>query len=59
MTTKEELLKYKEIVEYIKQYIEYNCVYDEHLQGYLFNLTTGQIRTLMCMINEQEKGGRK
>ena len=54
MTTKEELLKYKEILEFIKQYIEQNCIYDEHLQGYCFDLTKGKVRTLMYTIKEKE-----
>lgn len=53
-TNKEELLKYKEILEYIKQYIEQNCIYDEHLQGYCFDLTKGKVRTLMYSISEME-----
>lgn len=55
MNNKEELLKYKEILEYIKQYIEQNCIYDEHLQGYCFDLTKSQVRTLMYTIKEKEK----
>lgn len=47
MTEKEELLKLKAQLEYIKKYIEENCMYDDHLQGYLFGLTAGHIRTLM------------
>lgn len=54
MNNKEELLKYKEILEYIKQYIEQNCIYDEHLQGYCFDLTKGKVRTLMYSISEME-----
>jgi hypothetical protein len=56
MTEKEELLKLKMILEFIKHYINQYCVYDEHLQGYLFDLTKGQVRTLMYEINRLEKG---
>ena len=59
MTTKEELLKYKAILEFIKQYIEQNCIYDEHLKGYCFDLTKSQVRTLMYVINEKENKNDK
>lgn len=54
MSKKEELLLYKQILEYIKKYIEENCIYDEHLQGYCFDLTKGKVRTLMYSISEME-----
>jgi hypothetical protein len=59
MNKKDELLMYKEILEFIKQYIEQNCIYDEHLQGYLFGLTPGHIRTMMYTIQTMENKDEK
>ena len=44
--------KEKQIKEAIK-YIEQECVYDKHLQGYCFGLKPGQVRTLVLKL-----GGR-
>lgn len=35
------------------KYIEEECVYDKHLQGYCFGLKPGQVRTLVLKL-----GGR-
>lgn len=35
------------------RYIEEECVYDKHLQGYCFGLKSGQVRTLVLKL-----GGR-
>ena len=35
------------------KYIEEECVYDKHLQGYCFGLKSGQVRTLVLKL-----GGR-
>lgn len=35
------------------KYIEEECVYDKHLQGYCFGLKAGQVRTLVLKL-----GGR-
>ena len=46
-----DLLKKK--VEYTKEFIEENCVYDEHLQGYCFDLKAGKVRTLMYKLKKE------
>ena len=38
----------------VLDYIEKNCIYDKHLQGYCFGLKAGQVRTLVLKL-----GGRK
>ena len=55
---KNELLELKELrskLQYIKDYIEANCVYDEHLMGYCFGLSTSQVRTLMYILKEDKR----
>ena len=39
--------------EEVLKFIEENCVYDNHLQGYCFGLKPGQVRTLVLKL-----GGR-
>ena len=51
---KEELKQTKKKLNYIKQFIEKECIYDEHLQGYIFDLPKGKVRTLMYKIKEGE-----
>ena len=62
MNNKEEQLKeleeLKELLLYIQQYIEDECVYDEHLQGYVFDLPKGKVRTLMYQIKQKTNGGK-
>lgn len=48
-----ELKETKQKLEYVKEYINKNCVYDEHLQGYCFNLSKGKVRTLMYKLKEK------
>ena len=36
------------------EFIEKNCVYDKHLQGYNFGLKPGEVKTLVLKL-----GGRK
>lgn len=58
MTEKDlEIQELKKKLDYIKQFIEKECVYDEHLQGYCFDLPKSKVRTLMFTINE--KGVKK
>lgn len=54
----EELKELKEKLQYIKDFIEKKCVYDEHLQGYCFDLKKGDVRTLMYKL-EEDKGSEK
>jgi hypothetical protein len=56
--TIQELKKNKEILLYIKQFIEKECVYDNHLQGYVFDLPRGKVKTLMYTIKQMEKGDK-
>lgn len=48
-----ELKETKQKLEYVKEYINKNCVYDEHLQGYCFDLSKGKVRTLMYKLKEK------
>ena len=57
--TIQELKKNKEILLYIKEFIEKECVYDKHLQGYVFDLPKGKIKTLMYTIKLLEKGDKE
>ena len=36
------------------KYIEEECVYDKHLQGYCFGLKAGQVKTLVYKLNEKK-----
>ena len=53
MNKKEELELLRLKLDYIKEFIERKCVYDEHLQGYCFDLKKSDVRTLMYKINGQ------
>ena len=49
-------LKIKELEKQkqeVLEFIEKECVYDKHLQGYCFGLKPGQVRTLVLKL-----GGR-
>lgn len=48
-----ELKETKQKLEYVKEYINKNCVYDNHLQGYCFDLPKGKVRTLMYKLNKK------
>ena len=51
MTEKDKKIQdLKRQLEFIKEYIEEKCVYDEHLQGYCFDLKAGDVRTLMLKL---------
>lgn len=52
MTEKDKLIQdlKKRQLEFIKEYIEEECIYDEHLQGYCFDLKAGDVRTLMLKL---------
>lgn len=45
--------------QYLIDFIEKECVYDEHLQGYCFDLPKGKVRTLMFMLKNNNKGDKK
>lgn len=51
---KKELKEAKKKLNYINKFINKECVYDEHLQGYIFDLPKGKVRTLMYNIKEQK-----
>lgn len=48
-----EAEKNKKIIEDALKYINEECVYDKHLQGYVYGLKPGQVRTLVLKL-----GGR-
>lgn len=48
-----EAEKNKQNIEEALKFIEEECVYDKHLQGYCFGLKPGQVRTLVLKL-----GGR-
>lgn len=48
-----EIDKLKKERQEIIDFINKECVYDEHLQGYCFDLKKGKVRTLMYKINGQ------
>ena len=52
---KKKVHKLEEEKKFVIDFIEKNCVYDEHLMGYCFGLPKGKVRTLMYKI----KGGKK
>lgn len=39
----------------VLDYIEKECVYDKHLQGYCFGLKAGQVRTLVLKLGGRNK----
>lgn len=51
---KMKIKKLEEEKQFIIDYINKECVYDEHLQGYCFNLSKGKVRTLMFKINPKK-----
>ena len=51
---KKELKEVKKKLNYINKFINKECVYDEHLQGYIFDLPKGKVRTLMYNIKDQK-----
>ncbi len=50
---KNKVNKLEEEKQYIVDYINKECIYDEHLQGYCFDLKAGKVRSLMYRINSQ------
>lgn len=52
---KKKLKEAKNKLNYINDFIEKECVYDEHLQGYIFDLSKGKVRTLMYELNKEQK----
>ena len=44
----------KEALEYIEQ----NCVYDNHLQGYIYGLKSGEIKTLVLKLGGRNESKR-
>lgn len=48
-----EIDKLKKERQEIIDFIEKECVYDEHLMGYCFDLKKGKVRTLMYKIKGQ------
>ena len=52
---KKELKEAKKKLNYINKFINKECVYDEHLQGYCFDLSKGKVRTLMYELNKDQK----
>ena len=40
--------------QFIIDFIEKECVYDKHLQGYCFDLKKGKVRSLMYKIKEED-----
>ena len=52
---KQELKEAKNKLNYINDFIEKECIYDEHLQGYIFDLPKGKVRTLMYELNKDQK----
>lgn len=59
-TEENELIKLKKEIEQLKKekqfiidFIEKECIYDEHLQGYIFDLPKGKVRTLMYELNKK------
>lgn len=39
----------------IIDFIEEKCVYDKHLMGYCFDLSRGNVRTLMLKLKKEEE----
>lgn len=52
---KKELKEAKKKLNYINKFIKKECIYDEHLQGYIFDLPKGKVRTLMYELNKDQK----
>lgn len=42
-------------LEYVRNFVEVNCVYDEHLMGYCLDLPKGKVRTMMYNLNKEDK----
>lgn len=51
---KKKIHKLEEEKKFVIDFIEKNCVYDEHLMGYCFGLPRGKVRTLMYKINPKK-----
>lgn len=52
---KKEIKELRKKLDYVKEFIEKKCVYDEHLQGYCFDLSKGDVRTLMYNLKEEKR----
>ena len=55
---REKIKKLEEQKQEIIDYIDKKCVYDEHLQGYCFDLKKGEVRTLMYKLKGDNKNER-
>ena len=51
---KRKVKQLKKEKQYIINYIENECIYDEHLKSYCFDLSRGKVRTLMNKINPKK-----
>ena len=51
---KRKVKQLEEEKQFIIDYINKECVYDKHLQGYCFDLKKGKVRTLMYKIKEED-----
>jgi hypothetical protein len=49
-----EIDRLKKEKQFIIDFIENECVYDKHLQGYCFDLKKGKVRSLMYKINPKK-----
>lgn len=49
----EEIKKLKQERQFIINFIEKECVYDEHMQNYCFDLSKSKVRTLMNKLNNK------
>lgn len=52
---KRKLREAEKKLKYINDFIETNCVYDEHLQGYCMDLPKGKVRTMMYNLKKEDK----
>ena len=50
-----KLKEAKKKLNYINKFINKESIYDEHLQGYCFDLSKGKVRTLMYELNKDQK----
>jgi hypothetical protein len=50
-----EIDRLKKEKQFIIDFIENECVYDKHLQGYCFDLPKNKVRSLMFKINKENQ----
>lgn len=54
ITNEEKIKQLEEERKWLIEFIEQKCIYDDHLQGYCFDLKKSDVRTLMYKLKNKQ-----